>query len=114
MDIFFHNKQLIIIVATLITSITTLFLNSLLDLDNYINFIYFIIIIPIFFIFYNLILFLNEFILINFYSDILENRGHELISTIFKGNFSDTRSTTNDLVERTALKCIISYLNLDK
>lgn len=92
------------------TSIITLFLTSLLDLENYKNFIYFLIIIPFFYICYNLIIFLNELILINFYSDVLENSGHELASKILKGNFSDNRSTTNDLVERTALNCIISHL----
>jgi len=113
MEFFLKNKQWIFIIASLMTSIITLFLRSLLDLDNYINFILlFIIIVPVFFIFYASIIFSNELILINFYSDILKNRGDELAGKIFKGTFSDTQSTTNDLVERTALKCINSYLKL--
>lgn len=114
MEIFFRNRQLVVVSATILTTILIVFLSSQLDLKNLKNIIYFFPVIVAFYIFYQLILFINELILINFYSDILKNKGLELAGKMLKGNVSTHQSTTGDLVERSALNCIISYLKQEE
>lgn len=114
MEILIRNRQWVFVSAGILTTILIVFLSSQLDLKNLKNIIYFFPVIVAFYIFYQLILFVNEFILINFYSDILKNKGLELAGKMLKGNISTHQSTTVDLVERSALNCIISYLKQEE
>jgi hypothetical protein len=114
MEIFIRNRQLVVNSAAILTTILIAFLSSQLDLRNFKNIIYFFPVIVASYIFYQLILFINELILINLYSDILKKKGLELAGKMLKGNVSTHQSTTGDLVERSALNCIISYLKQEE
>lgn len=114
MEIFFRNKQSVIVSATIMTGFLTLYLSSQLDLKSLKNLLYLLPIIPAFFMINFIILFLNEAIIIYFYSDVLENKGAELASRMLRENYSIHHSTTNDLLERSALNCMISYLKREE
>lgn len=114
MKIFFRNKQLVIVSATIMTGFLTLYLSSQLDLKDFKTLLYLLPIIPAFFMIYYIILILNEAIIINFYSEVLENKGVELASKMLRENYSIHQSTTNDLVERSALNCMISFLQREE
>lgn len=114
MEIFIRNKQMVGNSATIMTGFLTLYLAYQLDLSNLKNLIHLLPVIPAFFMIYFILLFLNEAVIINFYSDVLENKGEELASKMLRENYSIHHSTTNDLVERSALNCMISYLQREE
>ena len=94
--------------ATLIAGFLTLYRNYELDLTSIKAILHFWPIIPAFLLLYLIILFINETILIYFYPDILEQEGMELASRMLRNNYSSHQ--TSDLVEMSALNCMISYL----
>ncbi len=108
MQFFFRTKQFGMALTTIITGFLTLHRNYNLDLTSIKAILHFWPIIPAFLIIYFIILFINETLLIYFYPDVLEKEGMELASRMLRNNYSSHQ--TSDLVEMSALNCMISYL----